>query len=177
MSSRTVVIPSFSFKAIPGETSTVAIYIDGKKVSEASISGTHKQISARGVIPRTTVQGTVSVSVSGQVSGDVSGNVGGNVSGNVGGYANGGYVSGSASGYVSGTARGRASGNVSGSATGAATGEIPASFIETSFWLDMPAFGSISGYKQITNKSVIVKVTANNANAMDGQTTLVALVA
>ncbi len=177
VSSRTVVIPSFSFKAIPGETSTVAIYIDGKKVSEASISGTHKQISARGVIPRTTVQGTVSVSVSGQVSGDVSGNVGGNVSGNVGGYANGGYVSGSASGYVSGTARGRASGNVSGSATGTATGEIPASFVETSFWLDIPAFGSISGYKQITNKSVVVKVTANNANAIDGQTTLVALVA
>lgn len=177
VSSRTVVIPSFSFKANPGETSTLAIYIDGVKVSDASVTGTHKQVMASGVTPATTVRGTVSVSVSGDASGNLSGNVSGNVNGNVGGAVNGGYVSGSVSGTVSGTASGRASGRVTGSARGTAEGSIPATTITTSFWLDIPSFGSISGYKQITGKSVAIRVTANNANALSGQNSLVALVA
>ncbi|WP_294086550.1 phage tail protein [uncultured Actinobacillus sp.] len=177
VSSRTVVIPSFSFKAGAQETSTIAIYIDGVKVSESSVSGTHKQVFAQGTTPATTVRGTVRVSVSGTASGSVSGRVSGTVSGNVGGSVNGGYVSGSASGTVSGNVGGTASGSISGSASGQAEGSIPATLVTTTFWLDIPAFGSISGYKQITGKSVVIKVTANNATALSGQDSLVALVA
>ena len=177
VSSRTVVIPSFSFKAGATETSTIAIYIDGVKVSEASISGTHKQITARGTTPSTTVRGSVNVSVSGTASGSVSGRVSGMVSGNVGGMANGHYISGSVNGNASGDVSGTASGTVSGSASGEASGTIPPSVISTSFWLDIPAFGSISGYKKITGKSVVIKITANNATALQGQDSLIALVA
>lgn len=177
VSSRTVVIPSFSFKAGATETSTIAIYIDGVKVSEASISGTHKQITAQGTTPSTTVRGSVNVSVSGTASGSVSGRVSGMVSGNVGGMANGNYISGSVNGNASGDVSGTASGTVSGSASGEASGTIQPSVISTSFWLDIPAFGSISGYKKITGKSVVIKITANNATALQGQNSLIALVA
>ncbi len=177
VSSRTVVIPSFSFKAGAQETSTIAIYIDGIKVSESSVSGTHKQVFVQGTTPATTVRGQVNVYVSGTASGRVSGRVLGTVSGNVGGSVNGGYVSGSASGTVSGDVSGTASGSISGSASGQAEGTIPATLVTTSFWLDIPAFGSISGYKKITGKSVVIKVTANNATALSGQNSLVALVA
>lgn len=177
VSSRTVVIPSFSFKAGATETSKIAIYIDGVKVSEASISGTHKQITARGTTPSTTVRGSVNVSVSGTASGRVSGRVSGMVSGNVGGMANGHYISGSVNGNASGDVSGTASGTVSGSASGEASGTIQPSVISTSFWLDIPAFGSISGYKKITGKSVVIKITANNATALQGQDSLIALVA
>ena len=95
----------------------------------------------------------------------------------MGGSVNGGYVSGSASGTVSGNVGGTASGSISGSASGQAEGSIPATLVTTTFWLDIPAFGSISGYKKITGKSVVIKVTANNATALSGQNSLVALVA
>lgn len=125
ISSRTVVVPSISFKANSGETSTVAIYIDGTKVSEASVSGIKEQITAQGITPPTTVSGTI--------------------------------MNGSSANYVSGT--------------------IPQATISTSFWLRVPVSGSISGYKQITGKNVVVRVTSNNATALSGQNSLVALVA
>lgn len=125
ISSRTVVVPSISFKANSGETSTVAIYIDGTKVSEASVSGIKEQITAQGITPPTTVSGTI--------------------------------MNGSSANYVSGT--------------------IPQATISTSFWLRVPVSGSISGYKQITGKNAVVRVTANNSTALSGQNSLVALVA
>ncbi|WP_409500163.1 phage tail protein [Mannheimia glucosida] len=193
VSSRTVVVPSISFKANSGETSTVAIYIDGSKVAESSVSGIKEQIIASGTIPPTTIRGSVSVSVSGEVSGDLSGSVSGSVngqasgmvSGSVSGFVNGGTVnghvsgtaSGSLSGQASGTARGRASGRVSGTAAGFAEGTTPTTTVTSSFWLKVPVSGSISGYKQITGKSVVIKITANNSTALSGQNSLVALVA
>ncbi|HDZ6747500.1 TPA: DUF1983 domain-containing protein, partial [Mannheimia haemolytica] len=209
ISSRTVVIPSISFNANSGETSTVTIYIDGIKVAESSVSGIRKEIPIMATIAPTEIRGSVSVSVSGDVGGDLSGQVSGSVSGqasgmvsgqasgtvsgNVNGFVNGGYVSGqvsgmasghlsgtasgSLSGQVSGAARGRATGRVTGTATGFATGTTPMTNIRTSFMLEVPTSGSISGYKQITGKSVIIKVTANNATALGGQNSLVALVA
>ncbi|AGI35732.1 phage tail protein [Mannheimia haemolytica USDA-ARS-USMARC-185] len=209
ISSRTVVIPSISFNANSGETSTVTIYIDGIKVAESSVSGIRKEIPIMATIASTEIRGSVSVSVSGDVGGDLSGQVSGSVSGqasgmvsgqasgtvsgNVNGFVNGGYVSGqvsgmasghlsgtasgSLSGQVSGEARGRATGRVTGTATGFATGTTPMTNIRTSFMLEVPTSGSISGYKQITGKSVIIKVTANNATALGGQNSLVALVA
>lgn len=209
ISSRTVVIPSISFNANSGETSTVTIYIDGIKVAESSVSGIRKEIPIMATIAPTEIRGSVSVSVSGDVGGDLSGQVSGSVSGqasgmvsgqasgtvsgNVNGFVNGGYVSGQVSGMasghlsgtasgslygqVSGAARGRATGRVTGTATGFATGTTPMTNIRTSFMLEVPTSGSISGYKQITGKSVIIKVTANNATALGGQNSLVALVA
>lgn len=209
ISSRTVVIPSISFNANSGETSTVTIYIDGTKVAESSVSGISKEIPIMATIAPTEIRGSVSVSVSGDVGGDLSGRVSGSVSGqasgmvsgqasgtvsgNVNGNVNGGFVSGrvsgmasgnlsgtasgSLSGQVSGEARGRATGIVTGTATGFATGTTPMTTIRTSFMLEVPTSGSISGYKQITGKSVLIKVTANNSTALSGQNSLVALVA
>lgn len=193
VSSRTVVVPSLSFKANSGETSTIAIYIDGEKVAESSVTGIKQEVPIMATIAPTEIRGTVSVSVSGDVGGDLSGTVSGtvngqargDVSGQVSGYVNGGTVSGRASGtatgslsgQVSGRATGRASGRVSGTASGFATGTTPMTNIRTSFMLQVPTSGSISGYKQITGKSVIVRVTANNANALSGQNSLIALVA
>lgn len=173
ISSRTIVIPSFSFKAESTETSKVAIYIDEIKIAESSISGIHQQIVASGTTSRTPVSG----SVSGAVSGSVSGYVSGYMSGLVGGYVNGYNASGYVDGKVSGKVSDRVSGSVSGNVRGEASGVIPATTISSSFWLDIPTFGSISGYKQITGKSVLIKVAANNETALREHHSLVAFVA